>query len=129
MTDTNSSRLTWIPVLGDEPLRFEAHRDVAHLVPFAMHSKVQHAFALLEIAHAKLAEFLAAQSVIQERGKNCPVAFAFECVFGRCIEEHPRLFVTECRGEAFIRVCHFRPLHAFDRIMHDRVALAEIFEE
>ena len=49
-----------LQILGDESLRFEAHRDVAHFVAFAMHAKVQHAFALLQIAHAELTQFLPA---------------------------------------------------------------------
>src|SRR5205085_12345516 len=42
-----------IQILCDESLRFEAHRDVAYLVAFAMDTKVQHAFALLQITHTK----------------------------------------------------------------------------
>src|SRR5438128_1506843 len=42
-----------LEVLGDQSLRFEAHRDVSHLVALAMHAKVQYAFALLQITHAQ----------------------------------------------------------------------------
>src|SRR6266702_6447294 len=43
----------FLEVLGDESLRFEAHRDVAHLVALAMDTKVEYPFALLQITHAK----------------------------------------------------------------------------
>ena len=116
-------------ILGDESLRFEAHRDVAYLVAFAMHAKVQHAFTLLEIAHAKLAEFLPAQAVIQQCGEDGAITFAFEGVGWRCLEQHARLLVTERRREAFIGIGHFRPLHTLHGIVHHGVAFAEIFKQ
>src|SRR6266699_5625071 len=48
----------FLQVLSDESLRFEAHRDVASLVALAMHAKVQHAFALLQITHAQPTQLL-----------------------------------------------------------------------
>ena len=89
-----------IEILGDEPLGFEANRYVAHFVAFAMHAKVEHAFALLQIAYAKLAEFLTAQAVIQQCGEDRAVTFAFERVGWRCLKQHTRLLVTERRCEA-----------------------------
>ena len=77
-----------------------------------MYPKVQHAFTLLEIAHAKLAEFFPAHPMVQQRGEDGTVTFAFEGVGWWCFEEHARLFVTECRREAFTRICYFRPFHA-----------------
>src|SRR5215831_3875666 len=94
--------LCLIQILGDESLRFEVHWDVAHLVAFAVHAKVEHAFALLEIAHAQLAEFLPVQAVIEQRGEDGTVTFAFKRVCWRCFEEHARLLVAERRREAFI---------------------------
>jgi hypothetical protein len=52
-------------ILSDQTLRFETHRDVAHFVAFAMDPKMQHAFTLLQITHAKLTQFLTTQPVVQ----------------------------------------------------------------
>src|SRR5262249_17672512 len=111
-----------IEILCDESLGFEVYRDVPNLAAFAMDAKVQHAFALLKIAHLELAEFLPTQTVIQQCGEDRAVTFALEGVCRRCFEEHTGLLVTEYRREAFAGVSHFRSLHAFHRIMpHDDV--------
>ena len=118
-----------VEVRRDEPLRFEAHRDVAYLVAFAVHTKMQHPFALLQIAHAQRAEFLAAQPMVEERRQDGAIALAFERRRWRCLEEHAGLLITQGRRQAFVGIEDFGPLHAFDGIVHHGVALAEILEE
>ena len=49
-----------IEILGDEALGFQANGNIPGLVAFAMHAKVQHAFALLQVAYPKLTQLLTA---------------------------------------------------------------------
>jgi hypothetical protein len=69
-----------------------------------MHAKVEYAFTLLEITDAKLAEFLTAQAVVQERGEDGAIPFALERVSRWSFEEHARLFVTERRCEPLVGI-------------------------
>src|SRR6266446_4911356 len=82
-----------IQILRDESLCFQADRDVAGLVSLAMHAKVQHAFPLLQIAHTKPTQLLPTQAMVQQRGEDGAVTFAFERLPCWCIEQHARLLV------------------------------------
>ena len=75
--DAHDRVLGGLQILGDESLGFETHRDVAHLITFAMRTKVQYPFALLQVAHPELTQLLPAQAMIQECRQDGTIAFAF----------------------------------------------------
>jgi hypothetical protein len=91
-----------IQILSYESLGFQTYGNIPGLVTLAVHAKVQHAFALLEIAHTELTEFFTAQAVIQQRGEDSTITFAFQGVCWRRLEQHTRLLVTERWRKAFL---------------------------
>jgi hypothetical protein len=55
---------------------------------------MEHPLPLLEIADAQRRELFPAQAVVEERGEDCPVTFAFEGGIGRCVEKQPGLLIA-----------------------------------
>ena len=82
---------------------------------------------MAEVPHSQLAQFLAPQRVEQQRGQNGPVALALDCVRVGRGEQLARLMIAEGRGLAFAAL-RLRTRDAFDRVVSDGVAVAEIFE-
>src|ERR671932_361874 len=80
--------------------------NVARLVAFTVHPKVQHAFALRQIAHPKLTEFLPAQSMIQKRGEDGTIRSecSASCRLYRAPESAARLRAAPDRAPEAYRV-------------------------
>jgi hypothetical protein len=67
-------------------------------------------------------------AAIYKGGEDGAIAYTFECVRGRGIEQLTHLGIAERRGRALIAIGH-RPLDAVDRITGHGVVLAEIVEQ
>jgi hypothetical protein len=83
------------PGMLDQALGRRMHRHETNLVALALHSKVQHCRAALNIAHAQPAQFLAAHAVIEQGREDGAIAHALERVLWRrrraaCGPESPR---------------------------------------
>src|SRR5206468_751343 len=76
-----------LQVIIDALKRGGVHRHESNLAALAVNAQMEHAAPLLQIFQLELAEFLTAQSVKQKRRQNRPVAFAFERLRVRRIEE------------------------------------------
>ena len=104
-------------------------RQIPRLAAFAGHLEMRHAFArVLRVLHLELAQLLAPQRVEQQRREDGAVALALDGVGLRRGQQLARLVIAERRRLAFAAF-RLRPLHAFDRVVGDGVALAEIFEQ
>jgi hypothetical protein len=103
-------------------------RHVADFTAFTENAQMDHTLAGLEIAHAQAAQFLAPQPVVQKGGQDRPVALAFKRIGRRRLQKRPRLAVTQGRRFAFARF-GFRAFDAADRVVSDRVNLAQVIKE
>ncbi len=86
------------------------------------------ALAVLQVAHAQAAQFLAAQAVVEESRQDGPVAFAFEGAGRRRFQQRAGLAVAERGRLAFARVGPgaFDPA---DRIVANRIDFAQVVEK
>ena len=100
-----------ISVSRNRPRRFGRHRHEANLVALAFDAQVEDAFPLLEIAHLQFAQFFPAQAVVEQRRQDRPIPLPFQGVFGRRVEQGPRLGVAQGRGQALV-VSRFGPQFA-----------------
>ena len=91
--------------------------------------EVRHAPVLVERSDGEARDLVAAESVVEEDGEECPVAPRLEAAPLRSAEQPACLGVGERRCPAFVRVLHPGPLHARDRILVDGVGVTEVAEE
>ena len=68
--------------------------------------EVRHAPVLVERADGEARDLVAAESVVEEDGEECPVAPRLEAVALRSAEQPAGLGVGERRSPAFVRVLH-----------------------
>jgi hypothetical protein len=80
---------------------------------------------LLDVPDCQRAEFLAPDGVTEQGRQDGAVMLAIKRVFGRGLQELPRLVVTERRGHAGA-VHRARPLDDQHRVMQHRMFFAEM---
>src|SRR5690242_14731730 len=83
---------------------------------------------LLEVANLQLAQFFAAQRVVEEGGENSAITLALEGLAVWLHEKLAGLMITEGRGLSF-STFHFRPLNTLHWIVGDGVLVAEVFKK
>ena len=91
--------------------------------------EVRHAPVLVERADGEARNLIAAESVVEQDGEECPVAPRLEAAPLRSAEQPACLGIGERRRPAFGRVLHPGPLHARDGVLVDGVLVAEVAEE
>ena len=80
-----------------------------------------------EIPQLQLAQFLAAQRMIEQRRQDGAIAFVLNALIAGRSKQLAGLMITKRRRLAFAALSP-RPLDAFNRIVGDGVLLTEIFE-
>ena len=76
-----SAMTSGVEVIVDQPVGARMQRQISHLVAFAGHAEMRHAFTRVpEILDLELAQFLAPQRVEQQRGQDGAVALALDRV-------------------------------------------------
>jgi hypothetical protein len=83
---------------------------------------------MFKIRHLELAEFLAPQRVVKQRRQDRAVALGLDGFLRWCREKLTGLMIADRRRGACAAL-RLRTLDAFDRIVRNRVAVAEIFEQ
>ena len=113
-------------VFGHQAQRVRVRGQVAQLAALALHAQMRNALPFLaKIQNPQLGQLLAAQRVVQQHRQNGPVAFSFQCVVWRRVEQRARLRVAERRRPAFAGF-DLRALDAPDRVVGDGVGLAQV---
>jgi hypothetical protein len=104
-------------------------RHVARLLALALDLEMRNAATrVFKIRHFELAQLFAPQRVVKQRRQDRAVAFGLEGIPCGCCEKLAGLVIADRRRGAFATL-RFRPLDALDRIVRNRVPVAEIFEE
>jgi hypothetical protein len=91
-------------IVTDQTLRHCMYRNEPDFVPFALDTEMHDTLAALHVFHAQRAQFLAADAMVKQGGKNGAVANAFERTRWRRIEKFPGLGVAEGRRAAFVAI-------------------------
>jgi hypothetical protein len=79
---------------------------------------MHHTLTAVQVAHPQPAEFLAADTLIEQDGQDGAIAYALERILGRRIEELAGLCIAKRRRRTFIGIGG-RPLDAVDRVAED----------
>ena len=66
------------PVGGDQPLRQDVQRQVAHFVPLPFDAQMRHPVPLVDVPDLQGAQFLAADAMIEQRRQDGAVALALQ---------------------------------------------------
>ena len=112
----------------DQHRRLGMHGNEADLVAFTADPEVQDTAPELQIPDLQPTELLPPQPVVQQHGQDGPVPPALERVGERSLQEAPRLVDGQRRGLALVGLL-LGPRHALDRVVGDRVLVAEVVED
>lgn len=97
--------------LCNQPLRGRVNGNEADLVAFALNPEVHDALPAVDIADTELAQFLAADAVIEQDGEYRAVSYPLQRIGGRGFQQSLRLLIAERRSAALVAVRH-RPFDA-----------------
>ena len=113
----------------DQRVRPGMQRQKPRLLALAVNFEVRHAAAReSEIRNLELAQLLAPQRVVEQCRQDGAVALRLDGFVRRRRQKLAGLMIANCRRRAFAAL-GFGPLDAFDRVVADRVLVAEILEQ
>jgi hypothetical protein len=94
----------FLEVLLDKITSDAVERHVAGLLTFTRNPQMPDAATLMhEIPHGELTQFLTAESMVEQGGKDGPISNALERFLGGGDKQFTRLVVGEGRGLSFVR--------------------------
>ena len=117
-----------IEIVLDQAEGLRMHGQVAELSAFSVDREGHYAPALHEVLDLEGSKFCAAQTVVEEKSQDSPVAFPLQGGRVRSAEELACLVVGDGRCLAFVGTFGW-PLDTMDRVDGDGVLLAEVVEE
>src|SRR5262249_7999192 len=118
-----------IEIVVNESIGARMEREISRLLALAGDPQMRDAAArLVKILDLKLAEFVAAQRVKQQRRQDSAIALLLQGCLAGSGQQLACFVVAQCRRLAFAAV-GLRPLDALDRIVADGVLIAKIFEK
>ena len=91
-------------IFFDQLLRRHMHGNEPNLAVLAVHPEMHHALTALQVTQPQPAEFLTANTVIEQGGQNGAIAHALERIFRRRIKQLAGLGIAERRRRSFIGV-------------------------